>query len=691
MVSSWRDYILQHFCEPLHRLTLVADPDGLLLEEELLATIRQCGFDVLPFEDHVAFRYAYESTYRRRWDEGQDTDLVVILRSASASLRALPYDLLQSGRLLAFSLPELFPKLSYPVIRDVDRAYLQPLYEAYQDYAGPEMGDRASALYVLRHGFGIIPDLIKTPVNLLKFLLSHHSRGERLPSRLKAVLLEALRPNATFARWTLEAIMHNASDFFAFLQDHWTSYLAARQPAGVMTMETREHYNLGDSVPFDAPEIRPYIDMLFLEGQLKPIDLPDGWVVEKWESIGVNRADSAGLPVSGLDRLGNLTDHLEATLPEITDTHRTWMLFAARWAELISLRYQDGLALTPTLTNRYHALHLEVERRFAEWMHLRYHTLHSLPFLPMPVMVHHIPHWMAVQQIEKPNRRLALLVVDGLALDQWRIIRDVWNAQGCGWLIQEHSAFAWAPTLTSISRQALFAGIAPQFFPNTWNKTDQDTAHWQRFWSEHGLPTGSIHYARNLGVKNLEPDGRLSADGSVVLEADVVTLLENPQTRVLGLVINTVDSMMHGMQLGTPGLHQQIRLWVTSHPYLSRLIERLLDASFTVYLTSDHGNVWARGIGRPSEGVLVETRGERARLYTDPAFLAAGMQQSPTAIAWTNVGLPAELKALLAPDLTAFLNAGEHAVCHGGIALEEVIVPFIEITRDPHGVQEQTI
>ena len=45
MTPNWRDYILQHFREPTYRLTLVADPDGLMLEEELLAAIRQNGFD----------------------------------------------------------------------------------------------------------------------------------------------------------------------------------------------------------------------------------------------------------------------------------------------------------------------------------------------------------------------------------------------------------------------------------------------------------------------------------------------------------------------------------------------------------------------------------------------------------------------------------------------------------------------
>jgi hypothetical protein len=177
-MADWRNYILQHFTEPTHRLTLVADPDGLLLEEELLAGIRTRGFDLLPFDDAVAFRYAYESSYRQRWDDDQPTDLrsarrvVVILRSPESSLQSLPYDLLQTGRTLHFSLPELFPKLSYPVVSALDPADLQALYEAYQNYQGPEMGDRATKGFVLKHVFGIVPELIKTRADLLKLLLS---------------------------------------------------------------------------------------------------------------------------------------------------------------------------------------------------------------------------------------------------------------------------------------------------------------------------------------------------------------------------------------------------------------------------------------------------------------------------------------------------------------------------------------
>jgi hypothetical protein len=49
----------------------VADPDGLLLEEGILEGVRKRGFEMIPFEDHIAFRYAYESKFRSRGDRGE--------------------------------------------------------------------------------------------------------------------------------------------------------------------------------------------------------------------------------------------------------------------------------------------------------------------------------------------------------------------------------------------------------------------------------------------------------------------------------------------------------------------------------------------------------------------------------------------------------------------------------------------
>src|SRR3954471_7649854 len=103
-MANWRDTILKNFKPRISRLTLVADPDGLLTEEGMVSAIRDRGFDLIPFDDSIAFRFAYESQYRSQWDKGEHTDLVVVLRSAEPQLNKLPFDLLKAGRPLSLAL-----------------------------------------------------------------------------------------------------------------------------------------------------------------------------------------------------------------------------------------------------------------------------------------------------------------------------------------------------------------------------------------------------------------------------------------------------------------------------------------------------------------------------------------------------------------------------------------------------------
>lgn len=98
--ADWREPILAHFSPAIAavaRLTVVADPDDLLTEPGIIEGIRARGFEMLPFADHVAFRYAYERRFREHWDAGQPTTLVVVLRTANAAVADLPFDLLDQA------------------------------------------------------------------------------------------------------------------------------------------------------------------------------------------------------------------------------------------------------------------------------------------------------------------------------------------------------------------------------------------------------------------------------------------------------------------------------------------------------------------------------------------------------------------------------------------------------------------
>ena len=97
-MTSWRDSVLLSFTPEIARLTVCADPDGILAEEALLAEIRARGFDLLIFTEPVSFRFAYEARYRAQWDSGEQSDLVVIVSGSPMGIPGKTNNLLRAQR-----------------------------------------------------------------------------------------------------------------------------------------------------------------------------------------------------------------------------------------------------------------------------------------------------------------------------------------------------------------------------------------------------------------------------------------------------------------------------------------------------------------------------------------------------------------------------------------------------------------
>lgn len=133
------------------------------------------------------------------------------------------------------------------------------------------------------------------------------------------------------------------------------------------------------------------------------------------------------------------------------------------------------------------------------------------------------------------------------------------------------------------------------------------------------------------------------------------------------------------MTLGTEGLHQQTKQWA-EQGFFADLVDLLSDRGYHIYITADHGMIEATGIGRINEGAFVEQRGERVRIYSDEALSQTACGKYPDALFWQSKILPAPCQPLFAPPRIAFVEAGDRLLCHGGISIEEVIVPFIKIS-----------
>ncbi len=98
-MSQWIDRILKEFPEDIARLWIAADPDDVLLDEQVLARLRERGFELIPFEDSVAFRAEYEDRYRSAWDQGKAGPAkALVLHLRGSNTGSLPWDYLKQAR-----------------------------------------------------------------------------------------------------------------------------------------------------------------------------------------------------------------------------------------------------------------------------------------------------------------------------------------------------------------------------------------------------------------------------------------------------------------------------------------------------------------------------------------------------------------------------------------------------------------
>lgn len=656
-MDEWRERMLQPFQPGIAPLTLVADPDGLIREESILGEIRRRGFELLIYEDPISFRYVYETQFRSRWEEGEKVELVLLCPFAAEEMGEIPYDVLRGGRMVSFHLAELFPALSYRVIRELEARDYALLDEIYPDFSGPAT-DTATCDFLLRRLFKVAYDLIETVPELLAYLLSRHLGRRVYPEVLDRFLLGHFSKNSALDKLPLARILSSKTAFFHYLQEAWPRFL--QQQLRAQLQEEEGHpYGQGEQMeevlPFDHDAIRHRVDNLFLEGFLTPVSGFERASLPFWARVGV----VPEVPVDPHQRFGHLLQQVEKEAAGIDD-HGGWQALAPKLAQMEDWVLAHEAELKEESARAWTELRGTLEERFESWLLQRFSTLTNLSYYPQPVMLHQVPHYLASQQ---GDEKVALVVLDGMSWVSWVTIRSYLSAQRKGWSFAEQTLFAWVPTLTNISRQALFAGEVPLFFDDVWRTTAKEGKLWQRFWENHGLYRAEVGYRKGLGEEDFDAWAEE---------------LEAPSLRVFGLVVNAIDDMAHGVTQGMAGLRAQLEVWLT-RGYLLTLIDHLLYNGFNVYLTSDHGQLECSGMGRIDQGILAETRGHRARIYGDAVFRDQAAANHSHTLIWPPAGLPKDVFPLLAQGRTAFTAQGNRILAHGGISIDEVLVPLVKV------------
>ena len=629
-----RDAILRHF-PPDSPLILVSDPDALLADERVLVALQDRGFTLIPARDPLLLR--------RRYAESAPPCLVI----TPGPLAELPYDLWQQGQHVVLALHTFFPNLAYPLVQTLTPSQRARLFTAPPPDG--RLGEAATVAHLFRHVFALDLDVLGDPYVFVNWL-STIGRGEPLPAPCRAALRARLDSLEAYRTWPLDELLDHPHRLDDLLQGQWQAYLQQR---GLLRLgETAAGY----LVDFNQPRWQDALPRWLRADLLQPVAVDAAPAGEPWLAAGVLvRAESARLK-----RLHLLLDAVEERLaPGVPEAFADWAALAQQWAELSALRHHPQADLTGAEVDRYSVLQTQLDLNCADWLVRAYPAL-AVNILPAPHHLFHVPQYLAAQRRRGAVDRLALIVLDGMALADWLVLWEGWGLRH-RWRAETRLLLAQIPTVTAISRQALISGRRPAEFADTITHNRAEVRHWQHFWRGEGLGAHACLYTRDL--RALPP---------------------SPDVQVCCLVFTIVDELHHRALLGPEEAQASLRRWRDHHAAaFEATLDALLAAGFAVWLTSDHGATAAVGIGQPSEGQIVETRSLRARTYRDALLAQAVQRDFPATHLWCDDGLlPADLWALMPQSRGAFAPADEIHITHGGLSLEEVFVPLVRIYRE---------
>lgn len=384
-------------------------------------------------------------------------------------------------------------------------------------------------------------------------------------------------------------------------------------------------------------ESRAELIDLFMTGRLKPSTVGDV-EVPPWATVGVAHESPA-------DRVAAL---LEAP-PSSPTSLEDWVRTAQWWGEV-----RSGLALVNPADDGLEARAWEwwgkADEEFLAWLRTSYGAQLTRAWANWPASLDKVQPFLAKHRGSRG--RLLLVVLDGMGFTQWTRIRELASIR----VAQAGGVLAMLPTLTEVSRQSVAAGALPISFADSLRSTSKEPQHWASAWSSDGATSAWVRI-----------------DGA---RLDELAAVPFGTVDVIGLVLSATDELMHSAELlGDIGLHAGLEAWVQSG-VLNEVLARAAGDGYDIWLTADHGNLAVEPSKEPREGAFVERAGTRARRYGSNTLRDAAVADG---VAWDAMpGYPNDEseRLLFAPGRTGW---GPSRLSHGGLSLDEVIVPLVQI------------
>ena len=295
------------------------------------------------------------------------------------------------------------------------------------------------------------------------------------------------------------------------------------------------------------------------------------------------------------------------------------------------------------------AWHDTVNARFSEWLDSGYQYLSGTSSTQQPYLMN-----QTLDYIRRQNTKTALIVMDGMSFADFHVLKRCLTA----WGVQSTGLFSFIPSITSVARQSLFSGRVPAEHEKPFSLQNEEK-QWRAYWTDNGLRDHEVAF-----VKDESP--------------------ELPSyTKIAGIVINIVDDLMHSELQGGVGMCRSLNTWLEGGS-LQRLLRKLREEGYTVYLTADHGNTTAVAQGRfLKPNVITENASRRAAIYQ--GFAGAEELDKFSVSEYTGAYLPSGYRYFTFDPHCCYGDAGTEYVSHGGRTVEEMIVPFVRIGEELNG------
>ncbi len=341
-----------------------------------------------------------------------------------------------------------------------------------------------------------------------------------------------------------------------------------------------------------------------------------------------------------------------------------------------------------TLQEILEAQKLEANQQFGKFIEKNYASWFESS--EAPVLSHTIFKTKIAPQLSK-NQSALLIVIDNLRFDQWKSIESSVNTYYK--TLENSMYYSILPTSTQYARNALFSGLMPKqmkkLYPNYW-KNDTDDGGKNLFeakFLEEQLKRLNLNHLSHEYIKitNLKDGKKLAVNFKTKAKNDLTVL-----------VYNFVDMLSHSktemdvvkeLASDDKGYRSLTQSWFKNSPLLD-IIKQAQELNIKLIITTDHGTVNVKNpskvIGDKDTSLNLRYKTGRSLSYEEKEVFAV---KDPKLIELPSISMNSSFIFAKEYSFFAYPNNFNHYVNyyrnsyqHGGISLEEILIPFAVLT-----------